>query len=214
MVGNDSGLRSRDFVVVHRTLWLDSLHIHPTRRPRRARIERAIIDIATGARSWQQAIAVAAAAVQQGLTRVEDMEAVLADFPRACWRRELLSMFTDLEGGSQSLPEVQAMQAIRAGLLPVPDRQAIRMEGKRRRYLDLFWDAFLLCIEIDGRMHITVEQWWADMLRDAEITIGGPSVVRIPAFIVRELPNEFVALVRRLLISRGWTPPATTLALK
>ena len=83
------------------------------------------------------------------------------------------------------------------------------MEGKRRRCLDLFWDAFQLYIEIDGRLHISVETWWADMVRDAEISIGGPSVVRLPAFVVRELQEEFLSLVRRLLISRGWTPPAT-----
>lgn len=214
MVSNDSGLRSRDFVVVYRTLWLDSLHVHPTRRPRRARVERAVIDIATSARSWQDAIAVTAAAVQQGLTRVADLEAILADYPRACWRRELLSMLVDLEGGSQSLPEVEAIRAIRAACLPIPDRQAIRMEGTRRRYLDLFWDLFQLCIEIDGRLHISVETWWADMLRDAEISIGGPSVIRIPAFVVREREDAFIDLVRRLLISRGWTPPTATLALQ
>jgi hypothetical protein len=44
------------------------------------------------------------------------------------------------------------------------------------------------------------------MLRDAEITIGGASVVRVPALIVRFQPRLFTDLVGRLLISRGWSP--------
>lgn len=207
MAHTDSGLRSRDFAVVHRTLLLDARHVHPARRPRRARIERAVIDIATRARSWEDGIAVMAAAVQQRLTRTEDLRSILADFPRARWRYELLSVLGDLEGGSASLPEVQAIRAIRSGGLPVPDRQTVRMEGERRRYLDLWWDAWRLCLEIDGRLHLSTTTWWQDMLRDAEITIDQSNVVRIPAFIVRLKPEVFTDLVRRLLVSRGWVDP-------
>ena len=180
--------RSRDFVVVHRTHLLDSLHVHPTRRPRRARVERAIIDIATGARSWQDAIAVTAASVQQGLTRVSDLEQVLARLSArrvgdaSCCRCSSISRAARTRCPSWSLSAL-----IRVAGFPSPDVKPSRMDGQARRYLDLFWDAFPLCIEIDGRLHIGVATWWADMVRDAEIPSPAPQCHQMPG--VRD-PDE------------------------
>jgi very-short-patch-repair endonuclease len=83
------------------------------------------------------------------------------------------------------------------------------MDGDRRRYLDLAWLAYRLCLEIDGAFHIDVDTWIADMLRDAEISVDGLEVIRIPAALVRRDPRRFANLVRRLLVSRGWTDPVS-----
>jgi hypothetical protein len=192
-----SGLRSRDFVVVRRSRLLGPSHVHPRKRPRRVRIQRAVVDLAVEARSVDTAIALVAAAIQQRLTRASDIRAVLDDFPRACWRAEILDALSDLEGGSHSLPELQAYRALVAAGLPPPSRQAVRMEGGRRRYLDLFWDELGLCIEIDGAFHISLDQWWADIQRDTELTLDGVRVLHVPAFVVRHRPDLFVDLVRR-----------------
>jgi hypothetical protein len=163
------------------------------------RIQRAVVDLATEARTLDDAVATVAAAIQQRLTRVDDLRAILQDFPRARWRAEVLDALHDLDGGSHSLPELQAYRAIRAAGLPIPSRQAVRYEGNRRRYLDLFWDDLRLCIEIDGAFHLSPDHSWADMARDAELTLDGISVFHVPAFVVRHHPDAFVDLVRRCL---------------
>ncbi len=201
------GRTSRDFVTVHRSTLLTE-DIHPTNVPRRTTPARSVIDLAVSRIRADDATAVIAAAVQQRLVVAEQLSDMIARFPNARHRAAIVGAIEDALGGSQSLPEMQALRAIRRGGLPEPTRQTIRMEGDRRRYLDLVWLAYCLCIEIDGGFHIEVDKWIDDMMRDAEISVSGLYVIRVPAAIVRRDPKRFVDLVRRLLLSRGWTPPA------
>jgi very-short-patch-repair endonuclease len=200
------GRTSRGFVVVHRSTVL-AQDIHPTNVPRRTTPARSVIDLAMSRGRADDAVAVIAAAVQQRLVQPEQLGDLIARFRNGRHRATIISAIEDALGGSQSLPEMQALRAIRQAGLPEPSRQTVRMDGDRRRYLDLAWLAYRLCIEIDGAFHIDVETWIADMLRDAEISVDGVEVIRIPAAFVRRDPRRFADLVRRLLVSRGWTDP-------
>ncbi len=112
----------------------------------------------------------------------------------------------DLAGGSQSLPEREILLLIKRAKLPMPDRQTVRGEGGLRRYLDLYWDSLRLVVEIDGRFHAAYQQWVADMSRANALVGSGDVVLRFPAWLVRNRPEQVIDQLRSALLARGWQP--------
>ena len=49
------------------------------------------------------------------------------------------------------------------------------------RWLDAVWEWARLVAEIDGRWHVDVRAWWADMQRDNALTVDGYRVLRFPS---------------------------------
>ncbi len=72
-----------------------------------------------------------------------------------------------------------------------------------RRWLDAVWEQARLVVEIDGRWHMDVRAWWADMKRDNELIVGGYRVLRFPAFVVRDSPELVAMLIGRALRRPG-----------
>ena len=87
--------------------------------------------------------------------------------------------------------------------LPVPFRQAVRVEPSgRRRYLDALWrrpDGSLLAGEVDGALHRRPEKWMDDDLRQNEVVIAGTPVLRYPTVIVRCEPDRVADQLGRAL---------------
>lgn len=87
--------------------------------------------------------------------------------------------------------------------LPEPERQAVRIDGSgRRRYLDAQWrraDGRLVVVEVDGAVHLAVSRWWADQLRQNELSLAEAIVLRFPSVVVREEPAIVAAQIRRAL---------------
>jgi very-short-patch-repair endonuclease len=57
--------------------------------------------------------------------------------------------------------------------LPVARRQAQRVLTSGVRYLDNFYDAYRLCVELDGRSSHPPEQKWQDADRDNDNLFAG-----------------------------------------
>lgn len=191
--------------VVHRSGLLGEADVHPVRRPRRTRLPRSLIDAAAWTTSDNRARAILAAGVQQRLVRVGDLAAVVARMPRLPRRRVIVATLHDVDGGAQALSEIDFLALARTYRLPPPDRQVVRRDSRgRRRWLDVCWDRYGVVVEIDGMWHMEAAQWWADLRRDNELTVGGELVLRYPAYVVREEPDVVAAQVRALLRSRGW----------
>jgi Protein of unknown function (DUF559) len=187
-------------VVVHRTVALAPGAVHPLRLPPRTRLARSIVDAAAWMGSDDGARAVLAAAVQQRLTRVSDLQAVLEQRP-VMRRRSLIALtLRDIAGGAEALSELDFGRLTRRFGLPQPDRQAIRLDAHgRRRWLDAYWDQARLVAEVDGRWHMEALAWWADMRRDNDLTVSGLRVLRFPAFAVRDEPELVAAQLRAAL---------------
>ena len=84
--------------------------------------------------------------------------------------------------------------------LPEPDRQSQRRDpAGRRRWLDAVWDDARLVVEVDGIHHLDAMQYWADMDRDNDVTLGGYRVLRFPAFVVRYHPGDVAGKIREAL---------------
>jgi hypothetical protein len=176
----------------------------PIARPRALHQPAPALVIAAGSLpSPRSACAILAAAVQQQLVKPSE----LTDAVEAVWnvrhRRAMLAALADIAQGSQSLSEIDFVRLCRTYHLPVPTRQTIRVEPSgRRRYLDVEWrlpDGRIVAVEVDGALHLEVQQWVADQLRHNEVVLGGTVVLRFPSVVVREEPGLVVQQLRRAL---------------
>lgn len=194
-------------LVLHRSRLLGPADVHPMWAPRRTRLPRSIIDAAVWAKDHDEAIAVVAAAVQQRLARPRELRGVLQRPGRLPRRRLLLLAVGDMEGGSQSLAEIDFFRLCRRAGLPRPDRQTVRRDvDGRRRYLDVDWDSYRLTAEVDGDSHRMVLAWWADMDRQNEVALGDRRVLRFPAMAARLAADRVLDQVARGLRLGGWRP--------
>jgi len=194
-------------VVTHRTRHLPIEDQHRLGQPPCTMPARSVVDAAQWARSDRDAVAVVAAAFQQRLVGVVDMEPVLARMTRVKRRQVIVAAVAAAAGGAESIAEVDFARLCRRGRLPEPSRQVVRADGGgRRRYRDVYFDDWRLHVEIDGAQHMEVRSWYADMRQQNEITIAGERLLRFPAWMIRNRPDEVVAQVRAALVTAGWCP--------
>jgi len=173
---------------------------HPTRSPRSARIEPAVLLFAAHEDSTRTALGAVTATVQQGLATPANLlewTRALRPLRRASAIRELLA---DVSGGSQSLAEIDVLRLCRAWGLALPRRQKQRRDRSGRvRYTDCEWDlrdGRVLVLEVDGAFHVDVEQYTADVQRHRGLTTDRRIVIRCTSYEVRHEP---VTLMRDLL---------------
>lgn len=207
LVPHPRKVTQRPGIVIHRSATLTDRDVHPVRLPPRTRLARSLVDAAAWAATDGRARALLAAGVQQRLTRVSDLRAVVDRFPTLPRRRLIRITLDDVEGGAQALSEINFTRLVRRFGLPEPDRQVVRRDRHgRRRWLDVYFDKWGVVVEIDGFWHMEAEQWWADMDRDNELIIAGEQVLRYPTFVVREQPELIARQVLTALHRAGWSP--------
>jgi Protein of unknown function (DUF559) len=195
------------WVRVHRTRRLADDEFHRVALPPHTLEARSLVDAAQWAGSDDEAAGIIAAGYQQRLVHGDDIPRALERRPTVRRRRLMLETATDAAGGSHSLPEVDFLRGCRRGSLPLPTRQVVRRDATgRKRYLDAYFEQYRLHVEIDGRQHTDVRQWWADMRRQNELWVAGDRVLRFPAFVIRRKPDEWIPQVRAALVAGGWTP--------
>lgn len=191
-------------LVVHYSRLLGPDDVHPLREPRRTRMARSLVDAAAWAGSDRGAQAVLAAGVQQRLVRPRDLLAVVARNERLPRRAMIKATLDDIAGGAQALSELDLTRLVRRHRLPEPDRQAPRRDpAGRRRWLDAVWETARLIVEVDGIHHLDAAQYWADMDRGNDFTLGGYRILRFPAFVVRYRPGYVAGKIREALRGDG-----------
>jgi hypothetical protein len=118
----------------------------------------------------------------------------------------MIASLADIEGGSRAMSEIDLVRLCRRAGLPVPVRQRMRLDSSgRRRYLDAEWelaDGSVVGLEIDGIHHMEVGQWYADLMRQAELLRSGRHrILRLPAMAVRLDPRRVVAILAQALVA-------------
>jgi hypothetical protein len=190
-------------VVVHRTTHLDEA----IGQPPRTRMARSVVDAASWARTDDQARAVVAAAFQQRLVIIRNIEEVLDRRTRIPRRHLVRQTARDAAGGAHSLAEIDLGRLCHVHGLPQPARQVIRRDAAgRRRYLDAFYEEWRVHIEIDGGQHSDPRNAWSDMRRQNDLWIAGDRVLRFPTWAIRQAPAAVAAQLRAALHSAGWRP--------
>lgn len=176
-------------VRVYRTARLPDEH-RQLGRPPRTVLARSVVDAAAWAEGDSEARTTIARACQQQRVSPNELEQVLALFPRIKRHRLIARTLDDIAGGATSLNEVDFVTLCRRFGLPAPNLQERRKDANgRNRYLDAYWPEFGLHVEVDGAHHADVENWSADMLRQNEIWIRGDRILRFPAWLIRTRPD-------------------------
>jgi hypothetical protein len=193
-------------VRVHESRRLVDADVHPSRQPRRTRLPRSVVDGASLAGSDGRCRAIIAASVQQRLVRPADL-LVAARARKSLTRRALIiETIRDVEGGSQSLPELEYLKGLRRTGLPVPTRQRIVRHSNGRYYLDCEFEPYKVTVEINGAQHIEIRTKESDDIRRTRLAIGGRLMVDIGSYLVRHDIGLAMLITADALRSRGWVP--------
>lgn len=191
--GRPSPLPGARFVRVRRPL-------RAVGSPPRCRIEPAVLLFAAADRSERTAQGVLAAAVQQQLTSPESLLEWLdrlAPLRRAATLRRAIA---DIEGGAESLAEMDVRRMCRAFGLANPTRQVKRRDADGRiRFTDCEWrlpDGRTLVLEVDGGFHMEAEHWEDDLARQRALAATDRVIVRCTS---RELRDEPEKVARDLM---------------
>lgn len=149
------------------------------------------------------ACGILAAGVQQRLVAASDLRVALAQSPRLRHLRAMTNAVDDIAMGSQALSEIDFVRLCRRQELPIPVRQAVRVEPSgRRRYLDAEWrrrDGRRVVAEVDGAVHLSPRRWWDDQLRQNEVVLDGSVFLRYPSVVVRAEELVVAHQLRRAL---------------
>ena len=161
--------------------------------------EWATIHAAQWAATDRQAALVVCLAVQQRLVapaRLLDAWATVRRSPR---RALLASVIVDVCAGAHSLGELDFAFWCRRYGLPEPTRQSVRTGPSGRVYLDVWWEAHRLVVEIDGAQHVSGLGPVEDALRANEVVLADDRVLRLPLLGLRLYPDAFMSQVARAL---------------
>jgi hypothetical protein len=160
------------------------------------RIEPAILLFAAYDPHPRTAQGAISAVVQQGLTTPRRLRATLDTMKPLRRVNDFRALLGDLDGGAQSLAEIDVGRACREFGVAPPARQRARKdrEGKRR-FTDCEWDLAdgrTLVLEVDGGFHVEVTQYGADMKRQRKLTTRQRIVVRCSAYEIRHEPESVI----------------------
>jgi hypothetical protein len=194
-------------VRVRRTAVLPDHHVRWVGSPPRTTVARSVVDAAAWARTDDDARAIVAAAFQQHRVLPGELETVLTVMPRSRRRALVIETATLAAAGAHALTEVNLVTLCRRFGLPRPDQQVHRTDASGRdRYLDAYWAAYHLQVEVDGSWHLEVRTWWADMQRQNDLWITGDRLLRFPGWALIHEPAKVAAQIHAALVAAGWHP--------
>lgn len=190
-------------IVVHRSR-LTVERVHPSRWPRRTRIEHTVLDLCADAERLLDVAGWVSRAVGRRLTTPERLRLALASRGRQRWRAELHAVLSDVASGAQSPLELAYLRRVeRAHGLPSGVRQR-RLAGRSVRWVDVDLEPHSVRIELDGRLGHVEEGAFRDHRRDNDATRAGNATLRYGWADVFSRPCEVAAEVGAVLAARGW----------
>lgn len=171
---------------------------------RRVRPEIAAVRAGLWAVTDRQAAALLAMTVQQRLATAEAIGRALLHVKRHKRLKYLQRIVLDLIGGAQAMGELDVAALCRRHGLPEPDRQVMRKTAKGAIFLDVYWHAYRLVVEVDGIHHLRARAVVGDALRQNEVSLNADTVLRVPLLGLRVAEKEFMAQIRQGLVAGGW----------
>jgi hypothetical protein len=153
-------------VVVHRSDMILS-RCHPAMSPPCTRIEETVLDLIKTAKTSDEAYDWICRAIGQRRTTADRIRAALEARERFPMRAEIETALDDAREGMLSWLERRYVRGVeRPHGLPAARRQARVRHGTGSRYLDNLYEAYRLCVELDGAVAHPGEKRWADNRRD------------------------------------------------
>ena len=178
---------------------------HPTRTPPRTRIEETVLDLATSARSFDEAFGWLAQACGGHFTTPARLREAMADRGKMRWRPEIAVALDDVADGAHSGLEFRYLRDVeRAHGLPRGSRQARTLRGGRGEYRDILYEQYRVVVETDGRAAHPSAVRWMDAARDNAAAARGLVTLRYSWSDTVSRPCEVAAEVAAVLRQRGW----------
>ncbi|MCY7402734.1 MAG: hypothetical protein LH477_17585 [Nocardioides sp.] len=135
-----------------------------------------------------------AAVVQQRLTTPARLRTSLTSMAPLRRAKEFRLLLDDLEGGAQSLAEVDVKKACREFDVALPSTQKRRRDrAGRLRFTDCEWqlsDGRVVVLELDGSFHDDVLEATEHRARNRKLTTTMRVVVQCSAYEIRHAPWE------------------------
>jgi hypothetical protein len=192
-------------VVIHRSRNVASEPLPPWQLPRTP-IAETVLDLVESAKSTDDAFSWLTQAIGRNLVNPGMLREALAARKRMRHRPWLIEALTDVADGVMSPIELRYVRDVeRAHGLPRARRQVRRELDGGVRYLDNFYEAFRLCVEIDGRLSHPPEQKWRDADRDSDnLFRDDVQTIRLGLRHVTSDRCLQAAKLAALFIRRGW----------
>jgi len=192
-------------IVIHRS---DSIlrTRHPAMLPPCTKVEDTVLDLIQAARTFDDAYTWICRAVGRRRTTAERIRRAMDNRKKMRWRKEIVLALGDVEGGALSVLEQRYVRRVeRPHGLPTARRQARIRQRSGNRYLDNLYEAYGVCVELDGTAAHPEDEQWRDKRRDNVNTVSGLVTLR---FGFPELGDHRCASaiqVATLLRAHGWT---------
>ena len=192
-------------IALHRVRDLTRL-IQPSRQPHRVRLEHAVLDVASDAKTDSDAIAVLADSCQSYKTTAARLAKVLRQRIRLSRRSFMLEVLEDVATGAYSVLEHRYLTRVeRPHGLPTAKRQRWVSIGRSVAHRDVEYLGLVTVVELDGRLgHEEANDRWDDLDRDIDTAREGKTTVRISWKQV-ESPCRTAAAVAAILTVNGWS---------
>lgn len=191
--------------IVHRSTRIE-LARHPVLLPPRTRVEETVLDLVQQAETFERAFDWACRACQRRLTTADHLRGALDLRRNIRWRPELHEALTDIGDGIQSPLEDRYLNDVeRAHGLPSASHQ-VRVVSNRRKYdRDNLYEAYRVCVELDGRIAHPDDKRWQDHQRDNLAAAEGVVTLRFNWADVTLRPCHTAWLVAQALQRGGWS---------
>lgn len=170
----------------------------------RALPQVAAVQAALWAVSQRQAVVALVMPIQQRLPRAEDVASVLDRVRRHRFRSCLRLALRDIADGAHSMSELDFARLCRDHGLPEPSRQVVRNGVNGRIYLDVAWDAYRVCVEVNGAGHDQVAQLLKDNFRTIDLQLRGETAIELSVLTLRAAPEEAMDRIGAALRANGW----------
>ena len=177
----------------------------PHLSPPRMRLEAALVQVASRARTEDEAIAVLADACQERRTTAARLLAELDARDRVPRRRLMEAALADVAAGARSPLEARYLRHVeRAHGLPVGRRQRVVTAGRSAVYRDVEYVGLRTLVELNGRLgHEWAADVWDDLDRDLDAATTDLVTLRAGWRQVLH-PCRLAGIVGRVLVTRGW----------
>jgi hypothetical protein len=192
-------------VIIHRSRHVTSEPLPPWQLPRTP-IADTVLDLIESATTTDDAFAWLTRGIGRDLVTTGMLTAALAARKRMRRRPWLVQALADAADGIMSPLELRYVRDVeRAHGLPPARRQVRRDLAGGVRYLDNFYEAFQLCVELDGRLTHPPEQKWRDADRDSDnLFRDDVQTIRLGLRHVTSGRCRQAARLAALFIRRGW----------
>ncbi len=177
----------------------------PGREPPRTTVEETVLDLTDLAVTFDDVCGWITRAVARRLTTEERLRAALRQRKKIRWRASIEDLIAAAGDGIHSVLEYRYLRDVeRAHGLPRSRHQVrVVIEG-RTAYRDVYYEKYMLAVELDGGLAHPDEERWRDNRRDNEAWGQGVVTSRYGWRDVYGHPCETALRQVRMLRRRGW----------